>query len=119
MTKGDSGQLILDADEVAVAVRVAAEAGADVIKTAYPGTVEGFRKVVSVSPVPVVILGGAKTKDERDLLTMVKDAIDAGGAGVAMGRNIWKYSDPAKIVRAITGIIHDGKTVDEALEELK
>lgn len=43
---------------VAYASRIAAELGADVIKTYYTG--EGFEKVVSCTPAPILILGGPR-----------------------------------------------------------
>ena len=60
-------------------------------------------------------LGGAKAGDERELLTKIKTAIDAGGAGVAMGRNIIQAEDPALITAAVVAVVHNGATVDEAL----
>jgi len=75
----------------------------------------GYEQVTSSTYVPVVILGGAKTGSERDMLTDIKASIDAGGAGVAIGRNVFQSSDPAAMTAAIVSIVHGGATVDEAM----
>jgi DhnA family fructose-bisphosphate aldolase class Ia len=66
----------------------------------------------------VVILGGAKKVPERELLQEIKDAVEAGGAGVAMGRNIWGHENPARYAAAIAKLIHENCSVDAALKEL-
>lgn len=104
-------------DKIAAGARICAETGADVIKTFYTGDPESMRKVVEYAMVPVVILGGAKKGNVRDLYQDVYDAVVvAGCAGVAIGNNIWRDPDPAGITRGLAAIIHGGKSVDEALE---
>jgi class I fructose-bisphosphate aldolase len=51
---------------------------------------------------------------DRDLLQVVKDSIDAGGAGTCMGRNMFQHEDPTAIVAALVKIVHEGASVDEA-----
>ena len=105
-------------EAIAAGARVGAEAGADYIKTYYTGDPESFKLVVENSSVPVVILGGSKMDTDRDLLETVRGAIDAGGVGVAMGRNIWEHADPEAITAAIAAVIHDDASVDDALKLL-
>lgn len=113
----EEGKHILD--QVPSAARIGAEAGADLVKTAYTGSVESFRRVTEVCPVPVVILGGPKTaSDDRSLLESVKGMIEAGGAGVAFGRNIFQHRKPTAITRAICKIVHENASVDLAMKEL-
>jgi len=69
--------------------------------------------------VPVVIAGGAKMDSDRETLTMVKDAMDAGGAGVSIGRNVFQHENPRRMVEAMGAVIHDNRTVDESLEILE
>jgi fructose-bisphosphate aldolase / 2-amino-3,7-dideoxy-D-threo-hept-6-ulosonate synthase len=103
--------------KIAAGARICAETGADVIKTFYTGDPESMRRVVDYAMVPVVILGGAKKGNVRDLFQDVYDAVIlAGCAGVAIGNNIWRDPDPAGITRGLAAIIHGGKSVDEALE---
>jgi DhnA family fructose-bisphosphate aldolase class Ia len=99
---------------VSMAARVGAELGADIIKCPYA---DGFERVSSTTYVPVVILGGAKQGGEREMLTKIKAAVDAGGAGVAVGRNIWQSSDTTRMTAAIAAILHAGASVDEAMRQ--
>lgn len=101
---------------IALSVRVAAELGADFVKTPY---VAGFETVTSSCYVPVVVLGGAKRGNERDMLTDVKAAAEAGGSGVAIGRNIFQSDDPAAMAAAVAAILHDDASVDAAMELIK
>jgi DhnA family fructose-bisphosphate aldolase class Ia len=101
-------------ENISFAVRAACELGADVVKTAYPGDKEAFRQIVSESYVPVIVLGGASGGDETQFLQMVHDAIDAGAAGIAIGRNVWQFPRPAKMARALHDIVHTKSSVDLA-----
>ena len=64
---------------------------------------------------PVVVAGGPKAAGERDVLEMVRGAMDAGAAGVAMGRKIWQSRDPVGLAPAVSAIIRQGASVDAAL----
>ena len=81
-------------EDMRVVVRVASEEGADFIKTWYTGDPSSFSRVVDYSLVPVLIAGGPKADSERAVLEMVRGAMDAGAAGIAMGRKIWQSADP-------------------------
>ena len=104
----------LDAGLLADACRIAFEHGADLLKTYYPGSRDGFARIVAGTPAPVLIAGGPKLPDELAMFEMVADSIAAGGAGVVFGRNIWQSPDPARTVRALRAIIHDGASGREA-----
>ncbi len=109
-----------DAEVVKIAARIGVELGADIIKTNYTGDIDSFKEVVEgCCGVPVVIAGGAKAKKIEDVLQMVADSLEAGGAGVAMGRNFFQAKDPAKMVGAVNAIVHGKKGVAEALKFLK
>jgi DhnA family fructose-bisphosphate aldolase class Ia len=108
----DSAPEFRTQSNIALSVRVAAELGADFVKTPYTA---GFEAVTSTCYVPVVILGGAKRGNERDMLVDIKAAVDAGGKGVAIGRNIFQAEDPTAMVAAVSAILHHDASVDEAL----
>jgi class I fructose-bisphosphate aldolase len=55
---------------------------------------------------------------DRDILEMVKGSVQAGGAGVSIGRNAFQHNEPEKIVRAINKMVHNGSAVEEGLKEL-
>ena len=105
-------------EKIAAGARVGAESGADYIKTFYTGDPKSFKVVVNNSSVPVVILGGDKMDTDRDLLETVRGAMDAGAAGVAMGRNIWSHADPEAITAGIAAVIHENASADNALKLL-
>jgi len=115
----EGGEDARSPESIAMAVRIGAELGADIIKTQYTDSVESFQKVVSGCYVPVVVLGGAKMEDDAAVLRTVREAINAGGRGVAMGRNIWGHKNPQKMTAAVVAIVHDNATVDDALAMLE
>ena len=107
-----------DVNVIKHAARVGAELGADLVKVSYTGSSTSFGEVVDGCPVPVVIAGGPKMDSDKEILEMVKGAIDAGGAGVSIGRNVFQHDDPTKMVQAISAIVHGGSDVDAALKFL-
>ncbi len=107
-----------DVEVVKLAARVGAELGADIVKTNYTGSVESFKKVVEGCPVPVIIAGGSKGNEE-DCLKMIEDAMKAGAAGVAMGRNSFQHKNPTKFVKAVCAVVHKGKSSKEACKSLR
>jgi DhnA family fructose-bisphosphate aldolase class Ia len=85
---------------------MAAELGADVIKTEYTGDPDTFASVVECCPVPVLTLGGPKSGSEGEVLEMTRGAIKAGARGVVYGRNIWQADNPARISASIREVVH-------------
>lgn len=102
-------------ENIAFTVRLAAELGADVVKTAYPGDKAAFADIVRASFVPVIVLGGPPAADERGFLQTVRDALDAGAAGIAIGRNVWAHASPALMARRLHALVHEDASVDQAL----
>ena len=102
-----------DARYFGLATRVCAENGASFVKTYY--TEEGFERVVAQCPVPIVIAGGKKLP-ELDALTLAYKAIQAGAAGVDMGRNVFQSAKPLAMMKAIAGVVHNGLKPQEAFE---
>lgn len=115
----EDGKLVHDVETVKKVARMAAEMGADFVKVAYTGSPETFKEVVGTCPVPVVIMGGPKMETVKDVLNSVRGMVEAGGAGVAFGRNIWQHEDPKAMVNAIRMILHENASVEKALEELE
>ena len=103
---------------VAHAARIGGELGADIIKTNYTGTIETFKVVVESCPVPVVIAGGPKCKSIQEVLQTTSDALKAGAAGVSIGRNVFQCESPTQISKALSAIVHQGATVEQALKLL-
>lgn len=100
------------------AARVGNEMGADIVKVSYTGSEESFREVVEGCSIPVVIAGGEKMESDREILEMVKGAMNAGGAGVSIGRNVFQHQNPKQMVKAMSAIVHENCSVEEALSIL-
>ncbi len=110
----------VDRDNAIVhAVRLAAELGASIIKTSCPSSLDYIQKMVEISHVPVVLAGGTKTDDEKAFLTRIQESIKCGIRGVAVGRNVFQHTNPAKCLKAIVSIVHGIMTAEEAWEWLK
>ena len=112
---GLMGSELRTPENTRLAARIAVELGADFIKTEYVGPPESFREVIENCYRPVLILGGARTQDERALFTAVRSSLQIGVAGVVMGRNVWGHEQPQAMVRALCKMIHHNATVDEAV----
>jgi class I fructose-bisphosphate aldolase len=94
-------------EAVAYSARLGCEMDADIIKTYYTGSKESFKKVVEKCFKPIVIAGGPKI-DEKDFIKNVKDAIEAGASGIAVGRNVWEREDSEAIelLKELREIVH-------------
>ena len=108
-TEGD------DPEALGHAVRLGEELGADLIKTGYSGDPESFEHVCESTRCPVLIAGGSPDGDLQSLRD-VRGAMDAGGAGVSMGRTIFQHDDPERMARAVALVVHEDLGAAEALE---
>ena len=100
---------------IAYAAREALELGADVAKVKYPGSREAMEHAVQAAgDMKVVMSGGSKVSDEA-FLGSVKAVMDAGGAGLAVGRNVWQRENPTELLDALEKVIYEGASVDAAL----
>lgn len=115
MAVGQRAQEMGIGKSLSIACRSAFESGADLVKTHYPGNKEDFHKMVKGCPAPIVILGGEKMDSLQELFQMIKDSIDAGGAGIAMGRNVWECPAPYNMATAMSRLIHENISIEEAL----
>lgn len=110
------GKKANDPENIKLAARAAQEIGADIVKTYYTGDPDSFHKVVEGCPVPVVILGGEKNDSLKSLFEDVYWSIQAGGAGIAIGRNIWSQGRTTTMIEAMNGLVHGGWTVEQAIK---
>ena len=105
-------EMVRDSKYLSLASRICVEIGAHMVKTYY---CENFSEVVEVcGNVPVVIAGGKKI-EEKTALQMAYDAVKDGATGVDMGRNIFQSDNPVGMIKAVRAIVHENKTVDQAL----
>ena len=105
-------------DKIGRAAKIGEELGADVLKIHYMGDVETFKQAIKPLVVPIVVLGGPARDDPRLTLADVAGAMSAGAVGIAIGRNIWAYKNPGRMVAALASILHGGASADEAVREL-
>ncbi len=101
-----------DARYFGLASRIAAENGANIVKTYY---CEGFEKVAAACPVPVVIAGGKKLP-ELEALELCYKAVNDGASGVDMGRNVFQSEAPAAMLQAVRAVVHDNMSPNQAFE---
>lgn len=100
-----------DPELLAFGARVAAEFGADAIKTAYTGDPVSMRQVVEGCPAPVLVLGGVRSSDPAVVLEATRGALDAGAKGVVYGRNVWQADDPVAMCGFLRDVIHERAAV--------
>lgn len=114
---GDSTLPTSISSDVALAARIGAELGADVVKTRYCGDPDAFRRSVAAAGVPVMVAGGPMRGEPlEDTLRMVEEVLGAGASGVVFGRCIWSQPDPGDALKAVCAMVHEDATVEEALE---
>ncbi len=110
---GVGKEMARDARYFSLASRIAAEIGAQFVKTYF--VEEGFEKVAASCPVPIVIAGGKKLP-EQEALEMCFRAIDQGASGVDMGRNIFQSEAPLAMLKAVKKVVHENASAREAYQ---
>ncbi len=95
-----------DPDLLAYGCRMAAELGADMVKTEYTGDPETMAGVVEGCPVPVLTLGGGRSHSEEDVVEAARGAIEGGAKGIIFGRNVWQAEDPVKMSASLREAVH-------------
>jgi putative autoinducer-2 (AI-2) aldolase len=104
--------MVRDARYLSLASRMAAEMGANIVKTYY---CENFERVTTTCPVPIVMAGGKKLP-ELDALTMAYNAVSEGAVGVDMGRNIFQSDCPVGMIKAVKAVVHHNEKPEVALK---
>ena len=107
-------EMTRDARYLSLAVRIAAETGASIVKTYY---CEDFNRVIETCPVPVVVAGGKKT-GELEALKLAYNAVKHGAAGVDMGRNIFQSEKPINMIKAVKKVVHGGISPEDAYDKI-
>jgi 2-amino-4,5-dihydroxy-6-oxo-7-(phosphonooxy)heptanoate synthase len=98
-------------------VNVAADLGADMVKTTVALPLERMAEVVAHSPIPVLAAGGPP--DGSDLIEYGTAVMAAGCRGLAVGRRIFSSPSPASLVSRLAAVVHgtggDGITKDMSM----
>ncbi len=90
---------------MAYSARTGLEIGADIIKIKYNGNVKDLKWAVKNAGKTKVVIAGGMKKGERVLLKQVKEIIEAGCIGLAIGRNVWQDKKPLEITKKIKKVI--------------
>ena len=105
--------MVRDAKYFRLACRMAAELGAQIVKTYY--VPEDFETITASCPVPIVMAGGKKIS-ELEALTMSWSAIQGGASGVDMGRNIFQSDSPLAMMKAVNKVVHEQFSPEDAFD---
>jgi len=104
-------------EQVSFGCRMAAEFGADLIKTFYTGN--EFSKIAAATPIPIFALGALKKPTEKDALFVAAEAIAHGARGVVFGRNIVQAKEPERLLDALNEVVKAGVSPDKAAIKYK
>ncbi|HTJ33091.1 MAG TPA: 2-amino-3,7-dideoxy-D-threo-hept-6-ulosonate synthase [Dactylosporangium sp.] len=91
---------------VAHAAAIAAEFGADLVKTSMPRSVADLEVLTAGCPIPMLAAGG-DAADGPAALAHLADAMRAGAGGIAAGRLVFNAADPGAMVRRLAALVHD------------
>lgn len=89
-------------------VNIAADLGADLVKTTWAAPLQRMAEVVESSPIPVLVAGG--TAGPEDLTEFARTAMSAGCAGVCVGRRVFRSPAPNEAVTTLAEIVHSHST---------
>ncbi len=88
---------------------IAHDLGAPLLKVPVPSSdarADAVARVVASVGVPVLFLGGPRNGRSRDdVVAEVRDVMDGGGAGMAIGRAVLEDPDPGEMARLVSGIV--------------
>ncbi|UUU34737.1 class I fructose-bisphosphate aldolase family protein [Streptomyces sp. CA-210063] len=90
-------------------VNVAADLGADLVKTSVALPLDRMAEVVAHSPIPVLAAGGPP--DGSDLIEYGTAVMAAGCRGLAVGRRIFSAPSPAALVSRLAAVVHGGDSL--------
>lgn len=108
LARGKNVQKPNDPKWLKMHTRMAAELGADAVKTDYTGDVASMREVVDGCPIPILVLGGNRMTCDEDALQVVRETVLCGARGVFFGRNVFQARDMKSFLQQAR-IILDGR----------
>lgn len=107
-------------EEIQTVSRIAAEHGADIIKTRYSRSVPQFRTVVRSCGTKVIVAGGPnKGKGDEAVLQFAHDCVQSDAAGIVFGRSVWQHPQMEKLIAALCAVVHENESVQKALKLLR
>lgn len=109
LARGPKVQDYRDPKWIKYHTRIAAELGADAIKTDYAGNVASMAGVVKECPIPILVLGGSRTGSDEEALQTVSEIAQSGAAGVFFGRNVFQAADMDGFLARARSALADGE----------
>jgi DhnA family fructose-bisphosphate aldolase class Ia len=92
--------------------RMAAELGADAVKTDYSGDPASMRSVVEKCPIPILVLGGSRHASDKHALDVVREVAAAGAAGVFFGRNVFQADNMSRFLEQARAALDAAPTAE-------
>ncbi|MBR9706401.1 hypothetical protein GOV14_05175 [Candidatus Pacearchaeota archaeon] len=93
---------------LAYAARVGLEIGADIVKLHWSSNLKDLAWAVKAAGRAKVVIAGGKKASEEKLLKQLKDAMDVGCIGFAIGRNVWQNEKPKQFSKKLKKIVLRG-----------
>jgi DhnA family fructose-bisphosphate aldolase class Ia len=109
-----AGRMSRDADDVVYGAVIAHDLGSPLLKVPVPDEPAGARRaaaverVVAAVGVPVLFLGGPRSRDGEPVVDVARDVMDGGGGGLAVGRAVIEDPDPGGTAGRLAEIVHRG-----------
>ena len=107
MAKFKNKDIFYDKEYLKINDRIAAEIGADIVKSQYSGDPDSFREVVENCAAPVMIAGGPKSGTIEETYEMIRGSVKAGGAGTIVGRKIFQSENIEDCLNEVCKIVYD------------
>ncbi|MBA8927019.1 2-amino-4,5-dihydroxy-6-oxo-7-(phosphonooxy)heptanoate synthase [Kutzneria viridogrisea] len=98
-----------DPEVLAHVVNIAADLGADLVKTSMALPVDRMAEVTASCPIPVLAAGGPPAQADPDgsgLAEYARAALDVGCAGLAIGRRVFSAPNPLSLVHRLAAVLH-------------
>ena len=116
MAKFKNKDIFYDKDYLKINDRIAAEIGADIVKSQYSGDPETFKEVVENCAAPIMIAGGPKSGTMEETFEMIRGSIKAGGAGTIVGRKIFQSEDVARCLEEVCKIVYEESPKNKGIQ---
>jgi len=113
------GRFLRDPDDIVLAAVVAHDMGSPLLKVPVPDVPAGaarrdaVARIVASVGAPVLFLGGPGGDEDggpaearRQMLDEVADVMAGGGAGMAMGRRLYRDPDPGQATKLVAEAVH-------------
>ena len=106
-----NGKMSRVTDDIVLAVVIAHDLGAPLLKVPVPDVaaggarVEAVGRIVASVGVPVLFLGGPHDRRDR-VLDETRDVMEGGAAGLAVGRAIFQEPSPAAMAKELAEVVH-------------